>query len=38
MAGEPMPRLEDESKRTGTPAKLDAMDDESMVTLSEEAS
>ena len=38
MAGEPMPRLEDESKPTSTPAKLDAMDDESMVTLSEEAS
>ncbi|MEN9534170.1 MAG: hypothetical protein RIQ83_3394, partial [Pseudomonadota bacterium] len=38
MAGEPMPRLEDESQRISTPATLDTMNDETMATLSEEAS
>jgi general secretion pathway protein A len=38
MAGEPMPKLEDESQRTSTPATLDTMNDETMATLSEEAS
>ena len=38
MAGEPMPKLEDESQRASTPATPDTMNDEPMVTLSEEAS
>ncbi|MNJ74666.1 putative general secretion pathway protein A [compost metagenome] len=38
MAGEPMPRLEDQSLRASAPVDLDTVVDEAMITLPEEAS
>ena len=38
MAGEPMPKLEDDAQRASKPAKLDPAEDDAINTLSEEAS
>ncbi|MNH42273.1 putative peptidoglycan binding domain protein [compost metagenome] len=38
VAGEPMPRLEDESLRASTPVDLDAVADDAMDPLMEDAS
>jgi len=38
MAGEPMPKLEDDAQRASKPAKLDPAEDDTINTLSEEAS
>lgn len=38
MAGEPMPRLEDESLRANTPVDLDSVADDDMEPMVEEAS
>lgn len=38
MAGEPMPKLEDDAQRASKPAKPDPAEDDAINTLSEEAS
>ena len=38
MAGEPMPKLEDDAQRASKPAKLDPAEEDTINTLSEEAS